>query len=67
MFPSVHQSVRPSRYLLLNHWVEFNQTCYMTSTRGKGVREQHIFFTFLCLVVKSVGIYADVPANDCEI
>ena len=27
-------SVRPSRYLFLKHWVEFNQICYMTSPRG---------------------------------
>ena len=29
-----------SRYLFLNHWVELNQTCYMTSPHGKGVQEQ---------------------------
>ena len=34
----------PSRYLLLNHQVEFNQTCYITSPHGKGVREQHYLF-----------------------
>ena len=39
----VNASVRPSRYILLNLWPEFNQTCYMTSPRGKGVREQHHF------------------------
>ena len=40
----VHRpSVCPSRYLLLNHQVEFNQTCYMTS-HGKGVREQYYLF-----------------------
>ena len=32
-----------SRYLLLNHWAEFYQTCYITSPHGKGVREQHYF------------------------
>ena len=26
--------------LVLNHWVEFNQTCYMTSSHGNGVQEQ---------------------------
>ena len=37
-------SISLSRYLLLNHWAEFNQTCYITSPHGKGVREQHNFF-----------------------
>ena len=37
----MNASVRPSRYILLNLWPEFNQTCYMTSPRGKGVRKQH--------------------------
>ena len=36
--------VHPSRYLLLNHSVEFNQSCYMTSPRGKGLREQRTLF-----------------------
>ena len=26
-------SVRPSRYLLLKHWEEFNQTCYKKGKR----------------------------------
>ena len=38
---SVHLS--PSHYLPLNHWAEFNQTCYMTSPHDKGVREQYYF------------------------
>ena len=43
---SVHLYVRrpstcPSRYLLLNHWAELNQTYYITSPHGKGVREQY--------------------------
>ena len=46
---SIHLCVRCpsiclSHYLLLNHWEEFNQTCYITSLHGKGVREQHFFF-----------------------
>ena len=41
--PSVHPSICPSRYLLLNHWVEFNQTCYITSPYGEHVRQQHYF------------------------
>ena len=44
IFPSVpRQSICLSRYLLLNHWEEFNQTCYMACTHGKGVREQNYF------------------------
>ena len=39
---SSRPSVFPSRYLL-NHWAEFYQTCYITSSHGKGVREQHYF------------------------
>ena len=35
--PSVFPSVHPSCYLLLNHWVVFNQTGYMTSPHGKSV------------------------------
>ena len=43
--PSVRQTVGqcPSRFLLLNHWAELSQTCYITSLHGKGVREQHYF------------------------
>ena len=32
----------PSYYLLL-HWMEFNQTCYMTFPPGKGMGELHYF------------------------
>ena len=39
----VRVSVCLSRYLFLNHWAEFNQTCYITSLHGKDVREQHFF------------------------
>ena len=53
ILPSVlRRAVRPSvrhvnfSSLLLNHWAEFNQTCYTTFPHGKGVREQ-IFF--LCV------------------
>ena len=38
----IHLSVCLSHYLLLNHWAEFYQTCYITSPHGKG-------FHFLCL------------------
>ena len=41
-------SVLPSCYFLLNHWAEFNQTCYKTSPYGNGVWEQHYF---VCLFV----------------
>ena len=34
---SVHLSICQSYYLLLNSWVEFYQTCYITSTHGKCV------------------------------
>ena len=56
IFPSVHlsvcPSVHPSRYLILNHWAEFNQTCYMSAPMViKGVWEQHYFFA--CLSVCS--------------
>ena len=36
-------SICLSRYLLLNHWAEFNQICYITSPHGTGMREQHYF------------------------
>ena len=38
-----HPSLCPARCLLLNHWAEFNQTCYIISPHSKGVREQHYF------------------------
>ena len=46
--------VCPSCYLLLNHRVEFIQSCYMTSLHGNGVRAI-LFFTSFCLVVKVWG------------
>ena len=52
---SVHPvSVHLSRYLLLNHWAEFNQTYYMASPHGKGVQEQHYFPVCLVSVHPSV-------------
>ena len=33
----LHPSVHLSRYLLLNQWAEFYQTCYITSPHGKVV------------------------------
>ena len=50
-------SIQPSAYLtcyLLNHWVEFNQTCYMTSPHDKGVWEQY-YFSF-CPMWSSDGV-----------
>ena len=40
---SMCPSICLSCYLLLNNWGEFNQTCYITSPNGKGVREQLFF------------------------
>ena len=49
MCQCIHRlSICLSQYLLLNHWAEFNQTCYITSPHGKGVWEQHFFFP-ICL------------------
>ena len=44
IFPCVRRpTICPSHYLLLNHWAELNQTCFITSSHGKDVREQHYF------------------------
>ena len=51
IFPCISSSERPAyvhlpvklSHLLLNHWAEFNQTLYITSSHCKGVREQHYF------------------------
>ena len=54
----------PSCYLLLNHWAEFNQTCYMTSPHGKGVGEQvRPSIMLLATLAKSVGICDGVPST----
>ena len=42
----VNASVHWSLCLHLNHWAEFHQTCYMTLSHGKCVREQHYFSVF---------------------
>ena len=61
MPPSVHPSILPSCYLLLNHWAEFNQTCYMISPHGKGVREEVIFYSAPCVLrvgnKRSLSVY----------
>ena len=53
---NVRPSVCPSRYLLLNHWVEFYQTCCFTSPNGKGVREQHYFSVHPSVCLSSVHL-----------
>ena len=37
---SVCPIIRPTCYIFLKHWGEYNQTCYMASPHGKGVQEQ---------------------------
>ena len=49
-------SICPSRYLLLNHRAEFNQTCYITSPHGKVVQEQHYFSVFPSVLPLSVDL-----------
>ena len=46
-----HPSVCPLCYLLLlNHWAEFHETCYITSPHGKGVQENIILLcVHLCI------------------
>ena len=44
--PSVHPSVCPSRYLLLNQWAKYYQNCYITSPQVS-VCESNI--SFLCV------------------
>ena len=41
---SVCTYVCASHYLPLNHGTEFYQTCYITSSHGKCMREQYYFF-----------------------
>ena len=59
IFLCLHVSIRafvvhPSVCHLLNHWAKFNQTCYITTPHGKGVREQHYFFVHLSFIHLSV-------------
>ena len=61
IFPFVRLSICPSLYLLLIHWAEFNQTCYMTSPHGKGVGEQ--VHTSVMLLDTSVGILDGAPST----
>ena len=57
-------SICSSRYLLLNHWAEFNKTCYMTSPHGKGVGEQvHPSVMLLATLAASVGICDGAPST----
>ena len=56
--PSVRRpSICLSRYLLLNLWTEFNQTCYISSLYGKGVQEQHCLSVRSSLYPSSVSLY----------
>ena len=57
-------SICPSRCLLLNHWAEFDQTCYMISHHGKGVREQaNPSIMLLPTLAKSVRICEGAPST----
>ena len=67
----IHLSVHLSCSLFLNHWVEFNQTCCMTSPNGKAVREQHYFsicpfVMLLTVLARSMGTL-QWHAIDCVI
>ena len=55
-------SVHPSCNLLLNHWAEFNQTCYMTSCMVR-VCESNIIFHFSLLSGESMGICDCLPST----
>ena len=41
--PSVRLSIRPSRYLLLNHWTKSSQICCVSYSHEWGV-QRHTFF-----------------------
>ena len=43
--PSVRLSVRPLRYLLLNHWTTFNQIWYVSYSHEWGVQRQTFFWS----------------------
>ena len=57
IFTCAHPSVGPSsahcpsHYFILDHWVEFKQTCYITSPHGKGVQVQHYLRSGLGLLI----------------
>ena len=60
---SIHPSFCSSHYLLLNHWAEFKQTCYMNSCHGKGVHKQvcpsvHPSFLHAISKISTEGDYA---------
>ena len=59
-------SICPSRYLLLNHWAEFNQTRYITSPHGKGAREQIIFYVRPLSVHLSVTVSPPKPLGGIQ-
>ena len=59
-------SICLSLYLLLNHWVEFNQNCYITSPHSKVVQEQHYFSMCpsVCASVVSTSVSHTVSLGD---
>ena len=67
IFPCVRRpSICLSCCLLLNHWAEFNQTCYITSPHGKDVREQHYFFVPLSSIDLSVMLSPPKPLGGIQ-
>ena len=54
------------RYLLLNLWVEFYQTCYITSPHGKGVQEQHYFSVCPSSIHLSVRLSPPKPLGEIQ-
>ena len=65
IFPRVRRpSICRSRYLLLSHWAEFNQTCYITSPHGWGVRKQHYFS--VCPSILSVTLSLPKPLDGIQ-
>ena len=62
IFPCVcHPPICPPRYLLQNHWAEFNQTCYMTFPHGKGVRAQYNFSVHSSFIHLSITLSPPKP------
>ena len=50
----MNASIRPPVRLSVRHTISSNQTCYMTSPQGKGIREQHSFFMHPCVQCLSI-------------
>ena len=66
---SVHPSVHPSCFLL-NHWAEFNQTCYIMTSTVVRVCQCSILFTSLFSVVEVCyfifGLVRDAHPKICS-